>query len=47
MFRLIRTLFLVLIAFAGGLFFERSETRTACIEAGGQVSGGICRGVAP
>lgn len=47
MFRLIRSIILVLIAFVAGLLYERSEVRTACQDAGGVVQGGICRGVSP
>lgn len=46
MFRIIRALILVLVAFVAGLLFERSEARTACEDAGGVMQGGICRGVA-
>jgi len=47
MFGLIRTVVLVLIAFVGGLMFERNQAADACITAGGTQTSGICRGVAP
>lgn len=46
MFSLIRTAFLILIAFVVGLFFERSQAGEACTAEGGDMVRGICRGVA-
>ncbi len=46
MFGIFRTLFLVTLAFLGGLFFERSQAGEACTQAGGDMRLGICRGVA-
>jgi len=42
MFRLIRTAFLVLIAFVVGTMYERFNTRAACEAAPGTWSSGIC-----
>lgn len=44
MFSLIRTAFLVMIAFVAGLLFERSQTAEQCVAAGGTMSAGLCRG---
>ncbi len=46
MFGLFRTALLVLLAFAAGLLFARSQASEACTAAGGETVGGICRGVA-
>ena len=43
MFRPIRTLFLILIAFVAGLLFERSQTAEKCRALGGAYSVGLCR----
>lgn len=43
MFRLVRTIILVLIAFVAGLMFERSQTAQACSAAGGEIQDGVCR----
>ncbi len=43
MFRLIRTVILVLIAFVAGLMFERSQAGDTCRAAGGEMQNGICR----
>lgn len=45
MFGLIRTAILVMIAFVGGLMFERAQASEACTALGGTFSDGICRGV--
>ncbi|MEL6451625.1 MAG: hypothetical protein AAFQ19_10215 [Pseudomonadota bacterium] len=42
MFGLIRTPILLLIAFVGGLLFERSQAAEACDSAGGVVRDGVC-----
>jgi hypothetical protein len=44
MFRLIRILFLILIAFLGGIFFERAQVRELCGAAGGTLTRGLCIG---
>ncbi|WP_168797810.1 hypothetical protein [Aliishimia ponticola] len=44
MFRLIRTIIFVIIAFAAGLLTERSQVASACTDAGGEVRDGLCRG---
>ena len=44
MFRLIRTLILVMIAFVAGLLFERSQAAEACVAAGGTMAAGLCKG---
>jgi hypothetical protein len=43
MFRPVRTLLLVLVAFAAGIFFERNAQREACLGLGGTYAGGLCR----
>jgi hypothetical protein len=43
MFRPVRTLLLVLFAFAAGVFFERNAQREACAALGGAYAGGLCR----
>jgi hypothetical protein len=45
MFGLIRICVLVLCAFVGGIFFERSQAREACQAQGGLIENGMCRGV--
>jgi hypothetical protein len=45
MFRPIRTLFLIMIAFGTGLLFERSQQKDMCLDRGGAMSEGICIGV--
>ena len=42
MFGLIRTIFVVMIAFVGGLLFERSQAADACDGAGGTMRDGVC-----
>ena len=42
MFGLIRTPILILIAFAAGLLFERSQAGDDCAQAGGQMRDGVC-----
>lgn len=42
MFGLIRTMILVLLAFVGGLLFERSQMSDACYGAGGKMHDGVC-----
>jgi len=45
MFRLVRTVIFVLIAFAAGAFFARSQAAEDCRAAGGAMVAGVCRGV--
>lgn len=45
MFGLLRTMFIVLIAFLVGLMFERNQAADACAAEGGAMTKGICRGV--
>ncbi|WP_299673752.1 hypothetical protein [uncultured Roseobacter sp.] len=45
MFRPIRTLMLVLVAFLAGLFVERANQRDSCLDRGGAMSEGLCIGV--
>ncbi|MGZ2259165.1 hypothetical protein [Roseobacter sp. A03A-229] len=45
MFRPIRTLMLVLVAFLAGLFVERANHRDSCLDRGGAMSEGLCIGV--
>ena len=42
MFGLIRTAILILIAFVGGLMFERSQAAEACSAQGGVMRDGVC-----
>ncbi|XDA99144.1 hypothetical protein AB1M95_04340 [Sulfitobacter sp. LCG007] len=45
MFRPIRTLMLIGVAFLAGLFTERANQRESCLERGGEMSEGLCLGV--
>ncbi len=45
MFGLFRTLFLIGLAFIGGVLFERSQARELCDAAGGTLTRGLCVGV--
>ncbi|MGD1880706.1 MAG: hypothetical protein ACFB11_00080 [Paracoccaceae bacterium] len=45
MFRLFRTLILVLVAFVAGILFERQAIAERCETAGGTLQDSICRGV--
>lgn len=47
MFRPIRTLFLIGIAFLGGVFYERGNARTACLDDGGVWDNAACFGREP
>lgn len=47
MFGLIRTPILILIAFVGGMMFERNQAGELCAELGGTTERGICKGVTP
>ncbi|WP_187430537.1 hypothetical protein ROLI_036670 [Roseobacter fucihabitans] len=44
MFRPIRSLILIGVAFVAGVFFEQATHRQACIDRGGDMSEGICLG---
>ncbi|MDW3224514.1 MAG: hypothetical protein R8G34_16820 [Paracoccaceae bacterium] len=44
MFRPIRTLILIGIAFVSGIIFARELQRDTCIDRGGEMSDGICLG---
>ena len=44
MFGLIRTIILVLVAFAAGLLFARVQAANDCRAAGGEMVVGVCRG---
>ncbi|WP_299968058.1 hypothetical protein [uncultured Roseobacter sp.] len=46
MLRPLRTLFLILLAFVAGILTERSNQKSACADAGGEVTGGVCLGAA-
>ncbi|MEP5152972.1 hypothetical protein [Planktotalea sp.] len=45
MFRLIRLPFLLGIAFVIGVFYERNAALEKCVQEGGTMKSGICRGV--
>ncbi|MEM9577359.1 MAG: hypothetical protein AAF999_10140 [Pseudomonadota bacterium] len=45
MFKPIRMLVLILIAFLAGVLFERHNTSEKCGAAGGRIDAGLCRGV--
>jgi hypothetical protein len=42
MFRPIRSLIFILIAFTMGVFYERSEQSDRCLDRGGAMSGPLC-----
>jgi hypothetical protein len=44
MFRPIRTLFLIAIAFVTGMLFERFQESERCTAASGTMVSGLCRG---
>lgn len=44
MFKPIRLLVLILLAFLAGVFFERRSTTEKCNLAGGSMDAGLCRG---
>lgn len=46
MFRLIRTILLVGVAFVVGVSYERNAVRTACLDGGGTWERGACYGLA-
>ncbi len=45
MFRPIRSLMLITVAFLAGIFFERANQRDTCLDRGGAISEGLCIGV--
>jgi ribose/xylose/arabinose/galactoside ABC-type transport system permease subunit len=45
MFRPVRFLIVVLLAFLAGVLFERSNTSDRCTAAGGRMDAGLCRGI--
>lgn len=45
MFRLIRLIIFVLLAFVVGQFYERSQTSERCAAVGGKMTNGLCIGV--
>ena len=45
MFRLIRLPIMLGIAFVLGVFYERNAALDKCLDAGGAMKSGICRGV--
>ena len=45
MFRLIRTVLLIGVAFVVGVFYERNGVRTVCLEGGGTWERGVCYGL--
>ncbi|SLN28184.1 hypothetical protein PEL8287_01266 [Roseovarius litorisediminis] len=44
MFRPVRTLFLMVLVFLAGVFFERYQHGERCAAAGGAVVSGLCTG---
>lgn len=44
MFRLLRFLFLLFVAFIAGILFERNAMADNCLDRGGHVEKGICIG---
>ena len=44
MFRLIRLIIFVLLAFIVGQFYERSQTSERCATLGGEMKNGLCLG---
>ena len=45
MFRLIRTILLIGAAFVTGVFYERNNARTVCLDGGGTWERGVCYGL--
>lgn len=45
MFKLIRLIIFVLLAFVAGQFYERSETSERCKALGGDMDSGLCKGI--
>ena len=44
MFKPVRMLLLILVAFLAGVFFERNNTSEKCTASGGVMDAGLCRG---
>lgn len=44
LFRPVRTLFIILIAFVAGIFFERQSHADQCLDLGGKMKNGFCIG---
>ncbi|MFK7751514.1 MAG: hypothetical protein AB8B51_03095 [Sedimentitalea sp.] len=44
MFRLVRTVFLILLAFVAGTFYERDRMKTLCVTADGAWRSNLCVG---
>ena len=45
MFRLVRLIIFVLLAFVAGQFYERSQTSERCAIFGGDMDAGLCKGI--
>ena len=45
MFRLIRLVFLIGVAFVTGVFYERNTQRTVCLDGGASWDRGVCYGL--
>ena len=45
MFKLVRLPILFGVAFLVGVFFERNAALDKCLDAGGSMQSGVCRGV--
>ena len=45
MFKPVRLLILLLVAFVAGLLFERYKVSEKCSASGGRMDAGLCRGV--
>jgi hypothetical protein len=45
MFKLIRLIIFVLLAFVAGQFYERSQNSERCATLGGDMDAGLCKGI--
>ena len=45
MFKLIRLIIFVLLAFVVGQFYERSQNSERCATLGGDMDAGLCKGI--
>ena len=45
MFKLIRLMIFVLLAFVAGRFYERSQTSERCAALSGDMDAGLCKGI--
>jgi hypothetical protein len=45
MFKLIRLMIFVLLAFVAGQFYERSQNSECCATLGGDMDAGLCKGI--